>query len=280
MNNMLIFDVGMHKCEDTDFYISLGYKVISIDADNELVRAAYLKYKNEVQSGQLQILNYAIADADDMQVSFNISNSTIWSSLKKEISDRNGSHKSEITVTTKSLKTLFDIYGVPLYCKIDIEGYDNVCLESLQSAKELPKYISVETECISEGQAQTDSDALQTLTSLQKLGYNKFKLVDQRTLEVLELNRKFYLKKDSFFDYLTRISKKISNSKTARQQYAQKLDYNFSYGASGPFGNSLPKSWMNFEEASEALLKHRKDYFQLSGVKEFSFWCDWHACRD
>ena len=33
----LIYDVGMHKGEDTEFYLRKGFRVIAIEADPDLV---------------------------------------------------------------------------------------------------------------------------------------------------------------------------------------------------------------------------------------------------
>jgi len=41
LKNNLIFDVGMHKGEDTDFYIKKGFDVIGFEANPELIK--YLK---------------------------------------------------------------------------------------------------------------------------------------------------------------------------------------------------------------------------------------------
>ena len=44
----LIFDVGMHKGEDTDFYLKKGFNVIGFEADPELIVHCQNRFKNEI----------------------------------------------------------------------------------------------------------------------------------------------------------------------------------------------------------------------------------------
>ena len=41
----LIFDIGLHAGYDTKFYLELGYNVVSVDANIELVKKSWLKFK-------------------------------------------------------------------------------------------------------------------------------------------------------------------------------------------------------------------------------------------
>lgn len=81
---------------------------------------------------------------------------------------------------------MFHEYGTPFYCKIDIEGNDIIALQTMEKVSEKPLYISVETECIGEDEDIAGHE-LDTLNALYQLGYRKFKLVDQRTLTVLDI---------------------------------------------------------------------------------------------
>lgn len=58
----LIFDVGMHRGEDTDFYLRKGFNVASIEANPDLVRACQNRFTAALRSGQLHIIEGAIAD--------------------------------------------------------------------------------------------------------------------------------------------------------------------------------------------------------------------------
>lgn len=295
MNNKLIIDIGMHKGEDAGFYLQNGYTVVAVDADPGLIEDAKSKFKKAYNSKQLILLNYAVSDKDGDKVTFNLSQNTIWNSLKENIADRAHLSKDSITVETRTLSSIIAEYGAPLYCKIDIEGYDEVCLQTLKQATELPQYISVETECVGEGESITDEEALGTLYRLQELGYTKFKLVDQTSFRVLKLNEDFHTSSDKALKFLSqsfgaRLKRKIQNILglagdideayfKERKAIEKQFNYNFIVGSSGPFGPDLKGEWVGFDVAKQTLLKHRHDYFKLDNAVSYGFWCDWHATK-
>ncbi|MES2656135.1 MAG: FkbM family methyltransferase [Bacteroidota bacterium] len=295
MNNKLIIDIGMHKGEDTGYYLQNGYTVIAVDADPNLIAEAKTKFKKAYNSKQLMLLNYAISDKDGTKVTFNLSQNTIWNSLKENIADRAHLSKNSIVVETRTLSSIIAEYGAPFYCKIDIEGYDEVCLQTLKQANELPQFISVETECVGEGETITDEEALGTLYRLKELGYTKFKLVDQTSFRVLTLNEDFHTSSDKALKFLSqsfgaRLKRKIQSTLglagdmdetyfKERKAIEKQFNYNFMVGSSGPFGSDLKGEWQNFDEAKQTLLKHRHDYFNLDNAVNYGFWCDWHATK-
>ena len=56
-NGKLIFDIGMHVGQDTAFYLAKGFRVIAVEANPLLVRDAEKHFKNQIETGQLTILN-------------------------------------------------------------------------------------------------------------------------------------------------------------------------------------------------------------------------------
>jgi len=147
VSGKLVYDVGMHHGQDTQFYLAQGHDVIAIDADPGIVEQNRATFAGQIESGQLRILNCAVADRNGT-MPFYLSENSVWNSLKKGISDREGSFKREIEVEARTLKSLLEEFGPPVYMKIDIEGYDAVALRSMQGAAGMPEYISVETECL------------------------------------------------------------------------------------------------------------------------------------
>lgn len=292
MNNTgktkLIFDIGMHKGEDTTYYLHRGYHVIGVDADPTLIGQTKERLAPFIKSGQLRLLNFAISNKEEI-INFHISKHSIWNSLNKRISDREESLIKTIKVSSIKLSELIKEYGVPFYCKIDIEGYDAIALESLKECENLPLYISVESECLGDKEKISDKEALETLNKLKELGYKKFKLVDQRSLIPLSKTKIFYGKNFGLMRKLTgkvtkRLLGSISNKPFSRQRIEKQrerlhLKYNhvFPKGASGPFGEDISGKWYSFLEAKEMLLKHRKDYYNTEVAICYGFWCDWHA---
>lgn len=190
--NRAVFDLGMYEGEDTAYYLRRGFKVLAVDANPDMVGHAKTKFSQQLATGQLTILNVAITDRDGEEVEFHLSNDPTWSSLKKSLSNREYLYRQTIKIGTRTLPSLIHDYGVPYYCKIALEGYDAVALRTLMQVEQLPLFVSAATECLSEFENGTDERALETLNILYELGYRQFKIVDKKTLNILEPNVRFY----------------------------------------------------------------------------------------
>jgi len=289
MKERLILDVGMHKGQDTAYYLGKGYHVVAIDADGALIARARKVFSEYVNNGQLTLVNCAVSEHDG-EVEFHISKNTGFSSLRRPLSDRHGLFKETVKVQSRTLPGLMREYGVPFYCKIDIEGHDEICLRTLEGLDSLPQYISVETECIGESETLSEEQALGTLNQLHKLGYRRFKLVDQSTSRVLDPRVQFYrntalgnivgvIRKNSFLMGIIRrnllgVVERVK--KTNGEIPSSKQGYKFPFGSTGPFGDDLQGEWLDYEKARQTLLFHRRDYFAVKS-SPVGFWCDWHA---
>ena len=53
MQNDLIYDIGMHKGEDTDFYLRKGFSVVAIEANPDLCKECTQKFRRARDSGRL-----------------------------------------------------------------------------------------------------------------------------------------------------------------------------------------------------------------------------------
>ena len=69
--------------------------------------------------------------------SFYVGKRTVWNSLKSEIGKGNHNYLNTITVKFKKFSSIFEFFGVPYYCKVDITGYDEIALISLKTFAEL-----------------------------------------------------------------------------------------------------------------------------------------------
>ena len=56
----LIYDVGMDDGDDSEFYLLKGFRVVAVEADPDLCRAAGERFQPFLQSGLLTIVNRAI----------------------------------------------------------------------------------------------------------------------------------------------------------------------------------------------------------------------------
>ena len=62
MDNNLIYDIGLHTGQDTEFYLRKGFRVIAVEANPLLAREAEARFADEVDSGQLVILNVGVGE--------------------------------------------------------------------------------------------------------------------------------------------------------------------------------------------------------------------------
>src|SRR5262245_54069615 len=185
-----IYDVGLHAGGDTRFYLSQGYRVVAVDAEEAFITKARVELSEEVQSGKLILVHAAVAEKDDGHATFYVSELSDWSSLDSCVAERHTA-ATAVSVPCRTLASLFQQFGTPVYCKIDIEGADALALESLRGVAELPKFISCEAEC--SGKIRwSDERSLHTLDVLRELGYGRFKLVDQVRLAVIPECGRFY----------------------------------------------------------------------------------------
>lgn len=277
----LVYDIGLHDGKDTDYYLHKGYKVIAVDANPVMIKRAEKHYSSAIKSGQLQLLNIAISDVE-AELSFTISEEDQFSSLDEAAAKRGGISK-KVTVHSKKLSTLFAEYGVPLYCKIDIEGYDSIALQTLEPAS-APPYISVEAEMVPYNSSIQESDTLLNLGLLKQLGYGQFKLVDQSTLSPLKPDEQFYCNtpapsSGTVARGLRFLKRKLGLSKLPPylQHLKEQQGYTFMRDSSGPFGEDVEGEWYDYETAKRMILKQRKDYHALDQAVYYGFWCDWHA---
>jgi hypothetical protein len=61
----LIFDVGLHRGEDTEFYLKKGFRVVAFVADGELVDYCREKFAAAMAAGRLVIVEGAIVDVPE-----------------------------------------------------------------------------------------------------------------------------------------------------------------------------------------------------------------------
>src|SRR5271157_4948051 len=60
----LIYDVGLHKGEDAEFYLRKGFRVVAFEADPDLIASCRERLKGFLDHGQLTIVEGAIVGID------------------------------------------------------------------------------------------------------------------------------------------------------------------------------------------------------------------------
>ena len=226
----LIYDVGMHRAEDTEFYLAKGFRVVAVEADPQLCAAAEERLRDHVESGQLTIVQAAVADVEG-PVDLYLNPKSEWNTIRPTWSDRNaelGSPSADVvTVPGVVFHSLVDKYGTPYYLKVDIEGADMLCIEGLRPP-EIPKYLSVESEKVDW------SALLHEFDVLTGLGYKKFKVVGQH-----------------------RWPKVKAPNPPLEGKY---VDRRFTLTSSGLFGEEAPGEWISADAAIERYRRIFKQY--------------------
>lgn len=209
MNKGLIFDIGFHIGQDTDFYLKKGFWVVAIDANPLLVEEGKKKFSEYIDTGRLIILNIGIGKCEEVLPFYVNKQLSEWSSFDYEIGTSRGDF-FVIDVPLVTLQSIAICYGTPYYMKIDIEGHDMIAIQSMRDLKDKPRYISVEN-----GQVHM-------IEELYEQGYRKFKFVNQANVHEV-----------------------ILPSPSREGLYIQ---HQFPFGASGPFGEEIEGPWLNKNE--------------------------------
>ena len=228
----LIFDLGLHRGEDTEFYLAKGFRVVAVDANSDLCDEVSKRLARYVDSGTLVVVNRAVAE-EPGPITFYEDTFSAWGTVDGDWAARNrrgrGTTQRERTVLATTTAELVADYGVPYYLKIDIEGMDMVALRNLATSPDRPHYVSIESDKVSFRALRHE---FETLTDL---GYDAFKLVSQRDVPRQRLPR------------------------PARE--GQYVDHRFQSGSSGAFGEETPGTWITAEEAIE---RYRRVFLQYA----------------
>jgi FkbM family methyltransferase len=256
----------MHKGEDTGYYLARGHRVVAFEANPELVAFCRTRFSTEIAHRRLTIVSGAIADTDRPSVRFYKHPNTVWGTTADSWAERNLelADSEEIEVPAVHLADVLYTSGMPTFMKIDIEGADLLCLETLRYFDERPRYVSIE--------AATNRNELEEQFSLlSELRYERFAVVQQATIPNTEI--------------------------TTRTLDGEHLTYRFEADASGAFGSDVGP-WTDRHQAmaryNRVLLAHRLfgpgslvrrtrlgrglrgQLTRLTGIP-LPGWCDTHA---
>jgi FkbM family methyltransferase len=239
--NNLIFDFGLHNGNDADYYLKKGYKVVSVDASPILSEQAVKRFSEEIESGDLVIVNVGVSDSGKRMPFFISLVNSEQSSFDEQFARRLGPVR-KVEVETARPIDLFGEFGVPYYVKIDIEGYDLVVLDDVMALPIKPKYLSF--ECGPIGWSNY-------LPLLKDSGYGRFKVVNQ-------LNVK-------------------GASAPVPAKEGKTIEYKFLSSSSGVFGEDTAGEWVSAKKVEEEFKLIIEDI--ESEKYPITPWFDIHAAR-
>lgn len=214
----LVYDVGMHKGEDTAYYLRKGYRVVGFEANPDLAAACRERFRNEVAHGRLHVIEGAISHSDEAVVFYRHPTRSEWGTVDAAWVEWVGwsSESERIEVQPVDFPECLRTYGVPCYMKVDIEGADRLCLEAMGELADRPTYVSLESERESFGELMAELDLL------DRLGYDRFAAVQQKWMDRREI-------------------------RTVDLQ-GEPLAVRFEPDSSGPFGSDLDAQWVDKEQ--------------------------------
>ncbi|MBI1343043.1 MAG: FkbM family methyltransferase [Terrimonas sp.] len=270
----LIYDVGMHNGDDTAYYLSKGYNVISVEADPVQAANGAVRFKQFIDKGTLKILNIGIADKDgDFDFYIN-EEKPEWNSFDLSITSRDGLPWHAIKIRASKFSSVIQEQGVPYYLKVDIEGHDYLCIDGLDKAN-LPKYISVEANDIT------------LFEHLAGKGFTKFKLIFQYNLAHLDLPANKYFNRWLWAYRLRQWNSSFIKvfRKLGGRHFIHFLDrrsipaysQSFKQGTSGTFGENLGGKWHELDKAKQIYQFYHDLFHNLPNKKDYGFWVDIHA---
>lgn len=170
----LIFDLGAHDGKDSRYYLERGFKVVAVEAHPDHARVL----QRAGSYPDLMVANRALADTALQKVKLYSSNRPGGETHSVHPHRVKDIEAAPIEVEATTLPRLFVTHGVPFYLKVDIEGSDIIAIRQLHEwhakGEALPPYLSVELD------ADHPEEALEMFAHLGYMGYDTFRLINQR----------------------------------------------------------------------------------------------------
>lgn len=222
----LIYDIGMHKGEDTEFYLRKGFRVIAFEADPALVRSCRDRLKEFIDQGKLTIIEGAIVDLDAIDAGqkkvqfYKNDDNSVWGTVCINWAERNtrlGTSSSMVEVDVINFARVIQERGVPHFMKVDIEGCDMVSINALRKFRERPDYVSIESDKTSFANIEHE------INTLIDLDYDYFQAVEQSAIH-------------------------LSQSLPYPSREGEYVAQHFEQGSSGLFGSELGDKWKSKHE--------------------------------
>jgi FkbM family methyltransferase len=172
INGELCFDVGANIGVKTEKFLSYGASVVCIEP--QLFCNSVLETKFSTNE-KVKIVKTALGSSigsSSMFISDEHTLSTMSSDFMHETTKqrfKNTVWGKEETVDVSTLDNMINLYGLPKYCKIDVEGYE---VEILKGLSNKIKYVSV--EFVPELKQKT----LECMDLINKIGDYEYNYID------------------------------------------------------------------------------------------------------
>jgi len=209
-NKKLVFDVGSNIGNKAEIYLSYGVTVICVEPQEACLIELYKKFKDK----NVEIVPYALSSDGHIR-KFRVSNASTLSTFSETFIEETGKNRFKnytwgepVDIETLTLDSIINEYGIPDFCKIDVEGSEKEVLLGL--SKPIP-YISFEYT------PELHDVAVECLSILKSLGNYLFNYSEGESLKYskdiwsndIEIDRFLVSNKDSivFGDIYAKINR-------------------------------------------------------------------------
>lgn len=177
INNELCFDVGANVGIKTEKFLSHGASVVCIEPQLFCCSILETKFSTNDKVKIVRTALGSLTGTSSMFISNEHTLSTMSSDFMFETTKqrfKNTVWQKEETVDVSTLDNMINLFGVPKYCKIDVEGYE---VEILKGLSNKIKYISI--EFVPELKEKT----LECIELINKLGDYEYNYIDGESEE-------------------------------------------------------------------------------------------------
>ncbi len=193
---VLCFDVGANVGDKTRHLRELGARVVAVEPVPQCIESLRLAFSNDL--GGVSVVGKAVG-ANPGVLPLHVGDSSTISSLNPDWIARNGRLKGRqvseiVNVEVTTLDALIREFGMPTFCKIDVEGYEAEVLKGLTSKipaisfEFVPDNLSSVIECMRELSRIGDYIYNYTYSSPMRFELAQF-ADDQTLLHSLEAGR-------------------------------------------------------------------------------------------
>lgn len=214
----LVFDIGANVGDFTDVFLRLGARVYAVEANPFCIRQFKALYGNHANA---TLIDKAIGSAEGKGLMYlgeqgmhNVSTlSKAWKDAALNIQGlRRAGWNETVEVDVITIDYLIEKYGVPAFCKIDVEGSEYEVLQRLEQpiACLSFEYVSWQIE-----------PTLQCIEHLCNLGNYQFNMTINRTskdTDIGEFELKQWLDRDQALELVDR---KLRDAEMAGDLYAK-----------------------------------------------------------
>jgi FkbM family methyltransferase len=223
----VVYDVGLHNGDDSDYYLTKGFRVVGIEADVSQCDGCRRRFARQIATGDMTVLNVGVGSEEGVAEFFVHRDKPALSTFVAP--ERARDEWLSRNVTVRRLSSIVREYGEAYFIKIDVERYDHIVLLDLLTHGLRPKFVSAE------------SHVIDVFCALVCMGYERFKIVDG-----------------------ARVAELFGNH-AIETLVEGRVKHRFSGQSSGPFGEDLPGQWIGKDGCLEQLLRHGLGWVDIHG---------------